>query len=295
MTATRTVPEGGFRFVPGVYRYSAGVAAEPGFALERVRFAEPVPLKRGFARVAELLEAAGRPKAAFAACELRSPAPFTEEGFAAFNRAYGGWRSSRARSRLGQERDLVRDLGRAPPLGVAGPGLRQVQPAVDQGVPPAAAVGQEDPDLTVLDLAQGAAVLPRTPAECRPFLGKPVSSTTRTASSAPRRSTACSRQRSRAAPSSHSTWLSTRCVRQGRASPMPRPAASRSCARPGRAALRGSARPARAARRARTAGRTGPAAPPAPPASRSPPAMPPRPPPSPGGPSLSRRLTKPQL
>src|SRR3954451_11105265 len=90
MTATRTVPEGGFRFVPGVYQYSAGVAAEPGFALERVRFAEPVPLTRGFARVAELLEAAGRPKAAFAACELRSPAPFTEEGFAAFNRVYGG-------------------------------------------------------------------------------------------------------------------------------------------------------------------------------------------------------------
>ena len=25
-------PEGGLRFVPGVYRYSAGVAAEPGFA-----------------------------------------------------------------------------------------------------------------------------------------------------------------------------------------------------------------------------------------------------------------------
>jgi hypothetical protein len=31
MTATRTVPEGGLRFVPAVYRYSAGVA-EPGFA-----------------------------------------------------------------------------------------------------------------------------------------------------------------------------------------------------------------------------------------------------------------------
>ncbi len=90
MTATRTFPEGGFRFIPGVYQYSAGVAAEPGFALERVRFAEPVPLMRGFARIAELLEAAGRPKAAFAACELRSPAPFTEETFAAFNRVYGG-------------------------------------------------------------------------------------------------------------------------------------------------------------------------------------------------------------
>jgi hypothetical protein len=90
MTETRAVPEGGYRFIPGVYQYSAGVAAEPGFALERVRFAEPVPLMRGFARIAEVLAAAGRPKAAFAACELRSPAPFTEEGFAAFNRVYGG-------------------------------------------------------------------------------------------------------------------------------------------------------------------------------------------------------------
>src|SRR3954449_9245637 len=40
-------------------------------------------------------------------------------------------------------------------------GLRQVEPAVDQRVPPAAAVGQEHADLTVLDLAQRAAVLPR--------------------------------------------------------------------------------------------------------------------------------------
>jgi hypothetical protein len=90
MGATLTVPEGGFRFVPGVYQYSAGVAAEPGFTLERVRFAEPVPLMQGFARIAEVLAATGRPKVAFAACELRSPAPFTEEGFATFNRAYGG-------------------------------------------------------------------------------------------------------------------------------------------------------------------------------------------------------------
>jgi hypothetical protein len=90
MTDTIRVPEGGYRFIPGVFQYSAGVAAEPGFTLERVRFAEPVPLMEGFARIAEILAAAGRPKAAFAACELRSPAPFTEEGFAAFNRVYGG-------------------------------------------------------------------------------------------------------------------------------------------------------------------------------------------------------------
>lgn len=90
MTTAIAVPEGGFRFVPGVYQYSAGVAAEPGFTLHRVRFAQPVPLMHGFALIAAALEAAGRPKAAFCACELRSPAPFTEEGFAAFNRVYGG-------------------------------------------------------------------------------------------------------------------------------------------------------------------------------------------------------------
>ncbi len=90
MSQTIAVPEAGFRFIPAVFQYSGGVAAEPGFTLERVRFAEPVPLMEGFARIAQVLEAAGRPKTAFCACELRSPAPFTEAGFAAFNRVYGG-------------------------------------------------------------------------------------------------------------------------------------------------------------------------------------------------------------
>ena len=35
-----------------------------------------------------ILKSAGRPLTAFAACELRSPAPFTEEGFKAFNEIY---------------------------------------------------------------------------------------------------------------------------------------------------------------------------------------------------------------
>jgi hypothetical protein len=64
------------------------VAAEPGFELERVRLQRPVPLAEGFRVVAAQLAARGRPVAAFAACELRSPAPFTEAEFAAFNRAY---------------------------------------------------------------------------------------------------------------------------------------------------------------------------------------------------------------
>jgi hypothetical protein len=79
---------GGFRFMPGVFQYSGGVAALPGHAIERVRFSAPVPLAQGFERIERFIAAAGRPLTAFCACELRSPAPFTEQGFRAFNEIY---------------------------------------------------------------------------------------------------------------------------------------------------------------------------------------------------------------
>ncbi|WP_426435697.1 2-amino-5-chloromuconate deaminase CnbZ [Bradyrhizobium genosp. P] len=88
MTTTIEAPDSGYRFMPGVSQYSCGVSALPGFAIERVRFFEPVPLKAGFARIADILKASGRPLTAFGACELRSPAPFTEQGFKAFNEIY---------------------------------------------------------------------------------------------------------------------------------------------------------------------------------------------------------------
>jgi len=88
--STRIAPQGGYRFIPAVFQYSGGVAAEPGFRLERARFSRPVPLAEGFDRIAAHLDALGRPRTAFAACELRSPAPFTEAGFTAFNRVYFG-------------------------------------------------------------------------------------------------------------------------------------------------------------------------------------------------------------
>ena len=88
MTGTLEMASGNYRYIPAVFQYSAGVAAAPGYAIERVRFARPVPLREGFARIAELIGAAGRPLTAFCACELRSPGQFTEEGFRAFNRAY---------------------------------------------------------------------------------------------------------------------------------------------------------------------------------------------------------------
>ena len=79
---------GGFRFLPSVFQFSAGVAALPGYAIERVQFRAPVPLKQGFERIERLITQAGRPLTSFCACELRSPAPFTEQGFRAFNEVY---------------------------------------------------------------------------------------------------------------------------------------------------------------------------------------------------------------
>ena len=79
---------GGFRCVPSVFQYSAGVAALPGHEIRRVRFARLTPLAEGFARAAAIIADAGRPLTALCACELRSPAPFTEGGFRSFNEAY---------------------------------------------------------------------------------------------------------------------------------------------------------------------------------------------------------------
>jgi hypothetical protein len=137
-------PAGGYYFVPGVFQYSAGVAASPSLRIERARFAEPVPMAEGWRRIAAHLDALGRPRAAFCACGLRSPAPFSEAGFTAFNRAYAGvlaeWgvlldgRNPVARSNVCPELDppaepgfhafcyTVPDAGAAPSFVVAGSG-----------------------------------------------------------------------------------------------------------------------------------------------------------------------------
>jgi hypothetical protein len=88
MAATVDFSAGGYRFLPGVFQYSGGVAALSGHAIERVRFRKLLPLKAGFERIERLIGEAGRPLTSFCACELRSPAPFTEQGFRAFNESY---------------------------------------------------------------------------------------------------------------------------------------------------------------------------------------------------------------
>jgi hypothetical protein len=84
----RDFAAGNYRFIPAVFQYSSGAAALAGYEIERVRFDKWLPLAEGFAEAAKYIQAAGRPLTAFCACELRSPAAFTEEGFRRFNEHY---------------------------------------------------------------------------------------------------------------------------------------------------------------------------------------------------------------
>ena len=66
-----TFQPGGYRFIEHAFQYSGGVAAEPGFAIERARLARMLPLAQGFDAVEAHLKSRGRPPSAFCACELR--------------------------------------------------------------------------------------------------------------------------------------------------------------------------------------------------------------------------------
>ena len=88
MSAVPVFEAGQYRYIKGVFQYSGGVAAEAGFELERVRFIKALPLADAFAAVEAHLNNIGRPITAFAACELRSPVQFSDQGFYDFNKAY---------------------------------------------------------------------------------------------------------------------------------------------------------------------------------------------------------------
>ena len=79
---------GGYAFVKGGFPYSQGVIALPGHTIERVRWRRPVPVTQGFAAIAAHLRARGRPLTALCAAELRSPQPFSMDGFRGFNAGY---------------------------------------------------------------------------------------------------------------------------------------------------------------------------------------------------------------
>jgi hypothetical protein len=79
---------GNYRFIPAGSPFSAGCAADPGFAIVHAVVAPMVPLQRGFALVESQLTQAARPIAALCAMQLRLPAVLSAQGFAAFNQPY---------------------------------------------------------------------------------------------------------------------------------------------------------------------------------------------------------------
>lgn len=90
MAAPIELPAAGYRYIPHAFQYSGGVEALPGYRIERVEFARPVPLAAGFAWIENYMMKLGVPLPGFCACELRSPAQFTDQGFIDFNRHYTG-------------------------------------------------------------------------------------------------------------------------------------------------------------------------------------------------------------
>ncbi len=88
MATTIDLPAAGYRYIPFAFQYSGGVEALPGYRIERVEFSRPLPLAAGFAWIENHLGRQGVPLPGFCACELRSPAQFTDQGFIDFNRHY---------------------------------------------------------------------------------------------------------------------------------------------------------------------------------------------------------------
>ena len=78
----------------GNYRFllespcSCGAVSSHGFEIVNVTFQRPSAYRTGFERIARLLDEQGRPRTALCAISLRSPRPYSFQGFADFNAEY---------------------------------------------------------------------------------------------------------------------------------------------------------------------------------------------------------------
>jgi hypothetical protein len=77
-----------YAFIAGGAPFSSGVIAAPGFEIVRARFARPLAVGQGFDAIAAHLRERHRPPTALCAAELRSPQPFSFDGFSGFNATY---------------------------------------------------------------------------------------------------------------------------------------------------------------------------------------------------------------
>jgi len=84
----RDHPTGSYRYMPGISAFSCGTVAMAGHEIVHVTLAAPVPWRDGFARIDRHLAEQKRPRTALCGIELRSPQPFTFDGFGQFNEGY---------------------------------------------------------------------------------------------------------------------------------------------------------------------------------------------------------------
>ena len=107
----RDHPSGNYRFIPGITAFSSGVIAMPGYQIVHATLGAPLPWRAGFALIDKHLKEQGRGRTAVCGIELRSPKPFTFDGFAKFNEGY--------RALLGEWGILVGDDNPIPRTNVA--------------------------------------------------------------------------------------------------------------------------------------------------------------------------------
>jgi hypothetical protein len=81
-------PHGNYHFLKGIDPYSCGVIADPGFEIVHVVLRDMLPWREAFDAIDQHLKENDRPRSALCGAELRSPAPFTMQGFIDFNRDY---------------------------------------------------------------------------------------------------------------------------------------------------------------------------------------------------------------
>lgn len=81
-------PAGNYLFLPGSATFSSGAIALPGYAMHRATFFRAAPLAQAFAQMQQYLNSIGRPMQAISGIELRSPKPFSFDGFGGFNKTY---------------------------------------------------------------------------------------------------------------------------------------------------------------------------------------------------------------
>lgn len=79
---------GNYRFLPSHATYSSGAVAMVGYAIVHAIFRRPRPVAQAFADIQSHLGGLGRPMQAVCGFELRSPKPFSFDGFAEFNQSY---------------------------------------------------------------------------------------------------------------------------------------------------------------------------------------------------------------